>query len=76
MRASHRPRALDVRLSRLRPGGARGIRSTLLLLTGDNPKIVSERLGHASVQITLDRYSHVLPRMQKEVARKLDRMFG
>lgn len=33
-----------------------------------NPKIVSERLGHADVRISLDRYTHLLPSMQKETA--------
>lgn len=33
-----------------------------------NPKIVSERLGHADVRISLDTYSHLLPSMQKEKA--------
>ena len=51
--------------------------ATLLLLAGENPKIVSERLGHAGVMLTLDTYSHVLPGMQAESARKLDAMlFG
>jgi hypothetical protein len=36
------------------------------------PKIVSERLGHATVSITLDTYSHVLPNIQEEAARKID----
>lgn len=48
--------------------------ATLLLLAGEHPKIVSERLGHSSIQITLDTYSHVLPTMQKETAAKLDAM--
>jgi hypothetical protein len=39
---------------------------------GVNPKIVSERLGHASIVLTLDTYSHVLPDMQDEVVAKLD----
>jgi integrase len=34
--------------------------------------VVSERLGHASVGITLDTYSHVLPGMQKAAAAQLD----
>ena len=42
--------------------------ATLLLLAGIHPKIVSERLGHSSITITLDTYSHVLPGMQKESA--------
>ena len=50
--------------------------ATLLLLAGENPKVVSERLGHAGIQITLDIYSHVLPTMQKAAADKLDRLFG
>ena len=40
-----------------------------------NVKIVSERLGHSKIQITLDTYSHVLPTMQKKAAEKLDRIF-
>lgn len=50
--------------------------ATLLLLAGENPKVVSERPGHASVTLTLDTYSHVLPAMQEESARKLEAMFG
>src|SRR5690606_39954439 len=50
--------------------------ATLLLLAGENPKVVSERLGHASITLTLDTYSHVLPAMQEESARKLEAMFA
>jgi integrase len=51
--------------------------ATLLLLEGVNPKIVSERLGHASVTLTLDTYSHVLPGMQKDATEKLGQvLFG
>jgi len=35
-------------------------------------KVVSERLGHSAVGITLDTYSHVLPGMQEEAAQKID----
>ena len=48
--------------------------ATLLLLAGVHPKIVSERLGHSSIQITLDTYSHVLPGMGRESATKLEAM--
>jgi integrase len=41
-----------------------------------HPKIVSERLGHASIGITLDTYSHVLPAMQQEAAAAIDEIFG
>jgi integrase len=51
--------------------------ATLLLVAGENPKIVSERLGHASVVLTLDTYSHVLPTMQEAASQKLERiLFG
>lgn len=39
--------------------------ATLLLSANENPKVVSERLGHASITLTLDTYSHVLPSMQQ-----------
>jgi len=51
--------------------------ATLLLSAGVNPKIVSERLGHASIVLTLDTYSHVLPNMQKMAAEELEKiLFG
>ena len=40
--------------------------ATLLLLGGANPKTVADRLGHSSVVLTLDTYSHVLPHIQAE----------
>jgi integrase len=45
--------------------------ATLLLQAGVHPKIVSERLGHAKISITLDVYSHAMPTMQREAATKL-----
>ena len=42
--------------------------ATQLLRQGIHPKIVSERLGHSTIGITLDTYSHVLPGMQEEAA--------
>jgi integrase len=46
--------------------------ATLLLSRNVNPKVVSEMLGHASVSITLDIYSHLLPDMQEKAARALE----
>jgi integrase len=43
-----------------------------LLRAGVHPKVVSERLGHARVGITMDVYSHILPGMQEEAARSVD----
>jgi integrase len=42
--------------------------ATLALRAGIHPKVVSERLGHATVSITLDTYSHAIPAMQEEAA--------
>ena len=46
--------------------------ATLLLSKNVNPKVVSEMLGHASIAITLDTYSHVLPDMQDSAARAME----
>ena len=56
--------------------GLRGIRlhdcrhthASLMLKQGVHPKIVQERLGHASIRITLDTYSHVAPGLQQAAA--------
>lgn len=48
--------------------------ATLLLAANEHPKIVSERLGHASVTLTLDTYSHVLPTMQQAASDKLEKI--
>jgi integrase len=46
--------------------------ATQLLKAGVQPKVVPERLGHASIGIALDTYSHVMPGMQEEAAEKID----
>lgn len=50
--------------------------ATLLLSKNVNPKIVSEMLGHASVSITLDVYSHLMPDMQEKAAKALGEALG
>ena len=50
--------------------------ASLLLLLGENPKVVQERLGHSRIEVTLNTYSHVLPTMQKEAAQKLNKLLG
>ena len=47
-----------------------------MLQGGVHPKIVSERLGHSGVGITLDTYSHVLPGLQARAAAQLDRLLN
>jgi integrase len=48
--------------------------ATLMLKAGIHPKIVSERLGHSSITITLDTYSHVVPGLQQAAANKFDEL--
>lgn len=56
----------------IRPHDLRHTNATLLLEAGVHPKVVQERLGHASVTLTLDRYSHVTPTLGQAAARLLD----
>jgi integrase len=60
------------KLPRMRLYDLRHSHATLLLANGEHPKVVSERLGHASVTLTLDTYSHVLPGMQEGATERLD----
>ncbi|WP_374212522.1 tyrosine-type recombinase/integrase [Tissierella sp. MB52-C2] len=46
--------------------------ATMLMNLNVAAKVVSERLGHFNISITLDTYSHVLKNMQKEAANKID----
>jgi integrase len=50
--------------------------ASLLLAQGVHPKIVQEMLGHSSVAITMDLYSHVTPSLQTEAAQRLDAILG
>ena len=62
------PHKVDIRWYDLRHTTA-----SLLLRSGTNPKIVAERLGHSSVNLTLNVYSHTIPSMQHEAAHDLER---
>ena len=61
----------DLRLHDLRHTTA-----TLLLSQGVHPRIVMETLGHSQVSLTLDTYSHVLPSLQAEAAKRIDDAIG
>ena len=63
-------------LPRLRFHDLRHAHASLLLQQGVHPKIVSERLGHSTVGITLDTYSHVLPGLQAQAANGLDALLA
>jgi integrase len=45
--------------------------ATLMLRNGEHPKVVQEMLGHATIAITMDTYSHVLPNMQRDAVERL-----
>lgn len=61
-------------LLKIRFHDLRHTHASLLLKAGVHPKVVTERLGHSSITITLDRYSHLFPTMQQEAAEKLDEL--
>src|SRR5262245_46622723 len=63
-------------LPRIRFHDLRHTAASLLLMAGENVKVVSERLGHEDVEITLKTYSHVLPTMQKGAAQKMNQILG
>jgi integrase len=50
--------------------------ATLMLSQNVNPKVASEMLGHSTIAITLDTYSHVLPNMQQSAVRALEKILG
>ncbi len=50
------------------PPDLRHTHSTLALQAGVHAKVISERLGHASIAITLDTYSHAIPALQEDAA--------
>lgn len=67
-------RVLAAGLPRIRLHDVRHTYATAALAAGVPTKVVSERLGHASIAITLDVYSHVLPNMQEEAAEKVAKL--
>jgi integrase len=70
------PLLVKTGLPQMRFHDLRHTAATLLLLQGINPKVVSEKLGHSTVSMTLDSYSHVVPDMQRDAAAALDRLPG
>jgi integrase len=61
-------------LNGIRLHDARHTHASLMLKQGVHPKIVQERLGHASIQVTLDTYSHVAPGLQEAAANGFDNL--
>ena len=65
---TRRRRSASCALPDIRLHDLRHTHATLALQAGIHPKVVSERLGHANVAITLDTYTHVVPALQSDAA--------
>jgi len=66
----------STKLPRIRFHDLRHSHATIMLKSNIHPKIVSERLGHSRVALTMDTYSHVIPGMQEGAAAAIDAAFG
>ena len=64
-----------VGLRGIRLHDARHTHASYMLKQGIHPKVIQERLGHSSIQVTLDTYSHVALGIQEKAAVRLDDIF-
>jgi integrase len=62
----------DHNLPQIRFHDLRHSHATHLLAAGVHPKIAQERLGHSSIAVTMDTYSHAMPNMQQDAVAKVD----
>src|SRR5258708_28889569 len=69
-----RPILKEAGLPQIRLYDLRHSHATLLLIAEENPKVVAERLGHSTIVLTMDTYSHVVPSMQRNASDKLTKM--
>jgi integrase len=69
-----RPILAAAELPQIRLYDLRHSHATLLLIADEHPKTVSERLGHSTIKLTMDTYSHVLKSMQQKTSTKLESM--
>lgn len=76
LRRSYRPLLSRAGLPAARFHDLRHTAATLLLAEGVHPKIASEMLGHSTVAITLDLYSHVTESLQRQAASVMDALFA
>ncbi len=72
MARSFKPLLKRAKLPDIRLHDLRHTCATLLLSKGMHPKFVQELLGHATISITLDTYSHVLPNMGDQTATMME----
>jgi integrase len=75
-RRHFKPILVAAKLPNIRLYDLRHSCATLLLIAGEHPKVVAERLGHANISLTLEVYSHVMPTMQESATEKLSALLG
>jgi integrase len=75
-RRSFKPLLRRAKLPEVTFHALRHTAATLALAAGVNPKVVQERLGHSSVTLTLDTYSHAVPTLGRDAADRLDALVG
>jgi integrase len=63
-------------LPRVRVHDLRHTTASVLLEVGIHPKVVQDLLGHSTIAVTLDTYSHVAPGLHREAVQRLDLLFG
>jgi integrase len=77
IRSWFRPLLLKASLPPIRIHDLRHSYASIALARGVHPKVVQEALGHATIAVTLDLYSHVVPSLQREAAREIgSALFG
>jgi len=59
----------------IRPHELRHSAASLVLASGKNPKVAQEMLGHSSITLTMDTYSHVMPSLHQDVASDMEGLF-
>ena len=69
-----KPALIKAKLTGFTLYSLRHTHATLLLANGENVKVASERLGHSTIVLTLDTYTHVLPDMQQGAADRIEKL--
>jgi integrase len=75
-RKRFRKLVVDAGVPPLKLHGLRHTWATIALQVGIHPKVVSEILGHSSISITLDTYSHVIPALEEDAAERVSALFS
>ncbi|MDY0394738.1 tyrosine-type recombinase/integrase [Virgibacillus halophilus] len=65
----------NVEVEKIRFHDLRHTHASMLFALKEHPKVVQERLGHSSIQVTMDKYSHMVPNMQEAAAASLESAF-